>query len=64
MRHFERTPAGLATYFSPSFRTYGPEWIDAGEQVRILVQLCEELVDGEWEPLVVHVWRLAPPSPN
>jgi len=64
MRQFDRTPAGLATYFNASFRTYLPEWIQADESTWILVQLCEELVDGEWDPFVVHVWRFARPSVN
>lgn len=36
----------------PDFRTYKPEWVDAGNGEEVLMQLCEELdpESGRWEP--------------
>jgi hypothetical protein len=41
-----------ATYQEPSFRTYPPEWVDGGHGEQVLLQRCEELVEGRWEPFV------------
>jgi hypothetical protein len=32
------------------FRRHQAEWVDGPEGQRMLVQVCEELVDGRWEP--------------
>lgn len=31
------------------FRMYEPEWVQ-GAHSMVLLQLCEELVEGRWEP--------------
>jgi hypothetical protein len=45
----EQTPNGLATYIEPTFRTYEPEWLTESNGVTVIMQLCEELVEGRWE---------------
>lgn len=45
----EQTPNGLATYHEPTFRTYEPEWCRESNGVTVIMQLCEELVEGRWE---------------
>jgi hypothetical protein len=49
-RRTEQTAIGLATYHEPTYRTYAPEWVAAGPEQEVLLQLGEELVAGRWEP--------------
>lgn len=39
------------TYHEPSFRTYEPEVV-AGKRGPVTIQVCEELIEGRWEPFV------------
>ena len=32
------------------FRQYEPEWVSTGNGSEILMQLCEEKIEGRWEP--------------
>jgi len=60
----EYTRAGLATYEGSHLRTYEPEWIEADEDTWLLVQLCEDYEDDQWEPSLLYLWRLERPSRN
>lgn len=48
----EQTPNGLATYHSPDFRTYAPETVTEPDGTAVVLQLCEELVEGRWEGFI------------
>ena len=49
----EQTVNGLAKYSTDDFRTYAPKrTFCAVVNAYIWSQLCEELVDGRWEPFV------------
>lgn len=46
----EMTPSGLATYSEPTFRTYEPITTMREDGTMVTMQLCEDLVEGRWEP--------------
>jgi hypothetical protein len=48
----EQTPNGLATYHERTFRTYAPESAISEYGTVLVTQLCEEYVDGRWEPFM------------
>jgi hypothetical protein len=64
MHHREWTRLGLATYENAGFRTYSEEWVDNGHGELLLLQPCEELVDGHWEGFVSELARRPRPCPN
>lgn len=45
------------TYHEPTFRTWPPEPASDGNGRGILMQRCEELVDGHWEAFYSVVGR-------
>jgi hypothetical protein len=48
----EQTANGLATYSEPTFRTYEPYTVTESDGTAVTLQLCEDLVEGRWEPFV------------
>jgi hypothetical protein len=52
------TTVAQPIYHSPDFRTYPPETFDDNGGT-ITMKLCEELVDGRWEPFYSIVERSA-----
>ena len=54
-RRTEQTPNGLATYDGDDFRTYAPETVVEEDGRVVVLQLCEELVEGRWEGFVAFL---------
>jgi hypothetical protein len=48
--------APQVTYHEPTFRTHPAEWVNGDHGEEVLLQLCEELIDGRWEPFVATLW--------
>jgi hypothetical protein len=40
------------TYHEPSFRSWPPKIVTGPDGERLKATLCEELVDGRWEPFM------------
>ena len=45
------------TYHEPTFRTYEPETVREANGSVVVMQLCEELVGGRWEPFYSIIER-------
>lgn len=39
-------------YESKDFRTHKPEWVGDRYGNKTLLRVCEELIEGRWEPFV------------
>lgn len=50
MKRTEQTVNGLATYHSADFRTYAPKHVKNAQGRTVVIQLCETLEEGRWEP--------------
>src|SRR5262249_29655903 len=64
MKRTEWTARGLATYHSPDFRTYEPEWAESEQGDLVQLQQCEEWVEGRWEGFCSELARMDRPSAN
>lgn len=53
----EMTAHGLATYGEPTFRTYEPIRSTNERGETVVMQLCEDLVEGRWEPFYSTISR-------
>ena len=57
MHQTEWTALGLATYQHAHLRTYAAQWVDASRGERVLLQPCEEWIDGRWEGFISELER-------
>jgi hypothetical protein len=37
---------------SDCYRTHKPEWVTGKDGRKMRIQICEELIEGRWEPYV------------